>query len=183
MYIEAFIISILVGLFRKGKISNFKSIYFQKVRLLFIAVLIQLAINYIGMDNQAGILLHIGSYFMLFIFFWVNRDLFNYMLPLGAALNFLVIVFNGGSMPVFTGYMPDIAVNQLTLSVTHTVLDETTRMPWLADILYIRWPYQQMISIGDIFLVIGIFIFVQRIMVNGKITEYIYPGKYLFYVL
>ena len=172
MYIETFIVSFLIGLLRKGSIANFKLFNLNKICLLLAALAAQVIINinFLNIDNlyYLGAALHISSYFLLFIFFWANRHILNYLLVIGAALNFAAVSLNGGAMPVHTIHMPDAAVEKINNSVTHTVLDEATRVPWLADIFHVSWPFQQMISIGDVFICIGIFALVQKIMLFHK---------------
>jgi hypothetical protein len=128
------------------------------------AIFIQVAINYFGRAalGSAGGAMHLSSYFLIFYFFWLNQHTFNIFLPLGTFLNFLVIVVNKGSMPVDPQYMPVNSIEKLVVSVTHTLITETTIFPWLADIIYIKWPTQQLISIGDIIINVGLFIFIQR---------------------
>ncbi|MBS4026246.1 MAG: DUF5317 domain-containing protein [Clostridia bacterium] len=166
MLIEALVVSIIIGKLRKGRISNLGEIRLIRTVLLFMAIFIQVAINYFGRAalGSAGGVMHLSSYFFVFYFFWLNKQTFNIFLPLGTFLNFLVIALNKGSMPVDSRYMTDASIEKLAFSVTHTIMTETTIFPWLADIIYIKWPGQQLISIGDIFICAGIFIFIQRVM-------------------
>lgn len=173
MFIESFIISILVGLLRKGKLQNLGLIQLKRISLLFVAFIAQFIIDYLGQETMGsnGGLIHLISYFVLFYFFYINKRIFNLAIFSGIVLNFLVVSFNEGAMPVLTTYMPNSAISALSQSVTHTVLTDTTMLVPLADIIYIPWPQQQMISIGDIFLNIGVFLLVQRFMVPPSVVS------------
>lgn len=170
MYVEAFAAGILIGLIRKGSIFNFKFINLRKISLLITAFAIQIILIFVLPLYlfSIGVLLHISSYLLLFVFLWFNRSIFNYLFPVGILLNFLAILSNGGSMPVCSRYMSVEAAERVNSSITHTVIDETTRLPWLGDIIFISWPFQQMISLGDVFISLGIFLFVQKIMLSSK---------------
>ncbi|MCG5027033.1 DUF5317 domain-containing protein, partial [Anoxybacillus flavithermus] len=46
----------------------------------------------------------------------------------------------------------------------HTVLTEQTVLPFLSDIIYMPSIIPRVISIGDIFIMLGAFLLVQRLM-------------------
>jgi len=71
-------------------------------------------------------------------------------------------------MPVKTTYMPEESIAFLAERVTHTIMTAQTKLLYLGDIIYISWPIQQMISIGDIIMNIGIFLFIQGIMYKNR---------------
>lgn len=168
MFIETLIFSIIVGLIRKGYIKNFALIHFRGISFLFVAFFIQIVLDLLGMVfwSYWGLVIHLTTYLLLFYFFWQNKGILHPLLPVGTFLNFIVIVANKGAMPVKTTYMPEESIVSLLESVTHTIMTLQTKLPLLADIIYIKWPVQQMISVGDIVMNIGMFIFIQEIMKN-----------------
>ncbi len=170
MFIETFIFSIVVGLIRKGNIKNFALIHFRGISFLFVAFFIQILLDWFGILvwGNWGLVIHLSTYMMLFYFFKINKENLNLLLPLGTFLNFMVILFNQGAMPVKTTYIPEEAIANLADSVTHTIMTIQTKLPFLGDIIYVRWPMQQMISVGDIIMNIGIFLLVQKIMEAKK---------------
>lgn len=98
----------------------------------------------------------------------------------GVFLNFLVMALNGGLMPVsveasaLIGQSYVDALDQNAVMFKHTKLLEDTRLPFLGDIIPIVSPYprEMVISIGDIVMNIGIFIFLQHVMKPAKpLTE------------
>jgi hypothetical protein len=47
---------------------------------------------------------------------------------------------------------------------TYRILDSTTILPWLADVMINPWPIGKAFSIGDVFIAIGIFWLVFKTM-------------------
>ncbi|MDK2822899.1 MAG: hypothetical protein PWQ67_2010 [Clostridia bacterium] len=169
MLIESLILGIIVALIRKGKINNLGLIQLERISFLFFALILQLIIDFFGRITlgQLGSIVHFTSYLLLFYFYWFNRNRLNILIPIGLALNFLVISFNNFSMPVHTSYMPKDVILKLSNSVTHSIMTSNTKLSWLGDIFYISWPVKQMLSVGDIFLDLGIFFLIQKIMVKN----------------
>jgi len=77
---------------------------------------------------------------------------------LGILMNFTVIVLNSG-MPVLTEAV-EIAggSGDLVLGAKHVILNESTRLPFLADIIPLP---NAVLSLGDVFLAIGIGAFLE----------------------
>jgi len=110
------------------------------------------------------------SQFVLLIFVWFNRDLIGFrILGLGLILNLLVILFNGGLMPLVPEtaqvLYPEVppAVWQIGsrpgMSKNILLLYEDTRLAWLSDsILLPEWfPWTRALSPGDLLIVLGVF--------------------------
>jgi hypothetical protein len=97
---------------------------------------------------------------------------------IGVFLNFLVMVLNGGRMPVSVeaaavldpGY---IEVLKDSLYAKHTMLTSSTYLGFLGDVIPISDPYPrtQVISVGDIVMNIGIFFFIQYLMVQHPLAK------------
>ncbi len=112
----------------------------------------------------------VASQLVLLIFIWFNRDRVGIkILGLGLALNLLVIILNGGLMPIApetvqalypqtplstwqTWFLPGRSKNILL-----PVVD--TRLPWLSDFILVpEWfPTTWALSPGDLFIVLGVF--------------------------
>ena len=113
------------------------------------------------------------------IFLWMNRDQkgFGDILA-GVFLNFLVMAVNGGRMPVSmsASVLDPIYVDMLmdaTATTKHYLMDASTRLSLLGDIIPLSPPYPrtQVISIGDIIMNIGIFFYIVHLMTSGKNTN------------
>jgi hypothetical protein len=100
------------------------------------------------------------------------------LILIGVFLNFLVMALNGGRMPVSLdaasvldpGY---IEVLKESLYAKHTMLTSSTYLGFLGDVIPISDPYPrtQIISIGDIIMNIGIFFFIQYLMVHHPMAK------------
>ena len=112
----------------------------------------------------------IASDTLFLVFCWLNRHLAGFwLLAGGAALNLIVIVSNGGFMPISpqtAGHLipPDV-LETLTVGGRFgagkdiLLLPENTRLVWLSDrfLLPDRFPNQVAFSLGDVLIAIGAF--------------------------
>lgn len=168
MFIESLIIAVIIGLLMKGKISNLGRLDLKYVYLIFAAYLIQVGIAFGAprWDFGGYPYLHIFSYLLLFFSLYRNRLIpgMRYIFG-GTAMNFAVIAVNGGRMPVRADVIPEQMAALLATAKggTHVLINETTKLAFLADIFYISLPYQNsLISIGDIVIDFGILVLVVR---------------------
>ena len=154
------VVSIAVAVFRGGKISNLPDIHADGWPLLFLGFGMQIGANFVPDDQRSlavGLLL--ASYGTLILMVWLNRrESGMWIAGLGILMNFIVISVNGG-MPVLDASV-EIAggSSNLALDAKHVWLDATTRLPFLADVLPLPGA---VISLGDVFLAIGLGVFVE----------------------
>lgn len=119
---------------------------------------------------QVASVVLVSSQLLLLIFAWVNRrEQAFWWLGLGLFLNLLVIVLNGGLMPIspetLGRLIPEVdpgtwPVGQRFGSSKDIVLPwEEMRLPWLADrFLTPTWaPQRAAFSVGDVFVAFGAF--------------------------
>ncbi|MBM7618423.1 hypothetical protein JOC95_000265 [Bacillus tianshenii] len=182
MVYDGIIIALLVGLFRGG---NFKGLADMKIKqawvfpvLLMIQIVIYILQNKIPIlgfySNTIFILVYlVGMYFL-----WLNRHHPGFVVIfIGVFLNFLVMALNGGRMPVSieaSAVLDPYFVEALKngLYGKHAAITESTRLAFLGDIIPLSAPYprEQIISIGDVIMNIGVFFFIQYLMI-GKIEK------------
>jgi hypothetical protein len=194
MVFDGIIISFIVGFFRKG---NLRALSQLKLKwgwvfplLLTIQIIVfafQNKINYLG---QVSGYIYIAVYVLGLIFLFINRKNPGFIIILiGVFLNFIVMVINGGRMPVSIeaasvlepGYVE--ALKQ-SLYAKHQMLTNSTKLGFLGDIIPLSKPYPrtQIISIGDVIMNIGVFVFIQFLMLNhpaakkGELTTIFVKG-------
>lgn len=157
-------IAVATAVVRGGRISNLADIELRYWWLLPLGFLMQAATAFLPeTDNPLpiGVTLILGSYVPLLIVVIVNRARTGLWLTgLGILLNATVISLNFG-MPVMTeaaqiagGFRADVAIFD---DHKHVVLDQHTRLPFLADVIPVRlFGLGQVISIGDVLLAVGL---------------------------
>ncbi|MFI2856106.1 DUF5317 domain-containing protein [Paenibacillus sp. JSM ZJ436] len=184
MVFDGIILGLIVGMIRGGLKQGLHAFGQLKLKggwIFPVLLLIQLVI--FAVQDQSSFVASISSYVFMGIyivgmaFLWMNRNQpgFGWILT-GVFLNFLVMAVNGGRMPVslqaasvLDPYYVDM-LSQGTVITKHYLLDESTRLPFLGDIIPLSPPYprSQAISIGDIVMNVGIFIYIVQLMSGDK---------------
>ncbi|WP_462410802.1 DUF5317 domain-containing protein [Neobacillus sp. Marseille-QA0830] len=183
MVFDGIIISFIVGLLRKG---NLRGMAHLNLKWGWIFPLL-LAIEFVifTFQNDSSFLgdisgyIYIAVYVLGLIFLYINRHNRGFLfIFIGVFLNFLVMVLNGGRMPVSEhaaavldpGYIEAL---KESLYAKHALLTSSTHLGFLGDVIPISDPYPrtQIISIGDIIMNIGIFFFIQYLMVHHPLSK------------
>lgn len=164
MLLDVICFSFLVALIRGGRIKEFPK--FQKIYLLVITIGLQVCAVFFPLIG--GIFISIAYLFIL-AFLVFNREFEDIRIfMVGWFLNSLAIWTNGGKMPidpVQASKLPydfEEVVNGTNFK--HSVLTESTNLPFLTDVIYMPSIIPRVISIGDIFIMLGAFLLVQRLM-------------------
>ena len=185
MVFDGIILGLIVGLIRGGFRHGLQQ--FSKIRLkggLIFPILLIVQLLIFRFQANSDWLASASSYVFMFIyvagmiFLWMNRDQKGFgSILAGVFLNFLVMAVNGGRMPVSMSaasvldpYYVDMLSNS-TVITKHYLMDASTRLPFLGDIIPLSPPYPrtQVISIGDIIMNVGIF-HIFNLMTVGKNT-------------
>lgn len=155
-------VSVIVSLFRGGKLANLPDIYARGWWLLIIGFGLQIVANLLDeSQHDLAVALVLISFLPLLIVVALNRNAPGmWIAGIGVLMNFTVIAVNGG-MPV----LPEAvelaggdAGSLAAISAKHVLLDSTTRFPFLADIIPLPG---SVISLGDVFFAIGLGVFIE----------------------
>ena len=157
-------VALTVAVVRGGRLSNLGDIRLRLWFLLPAALLMQGATQLLSNDGWTATLgswLILLSYLPLLGVVVINRDRKGMWLAgIGVLMNFVVIAINGG-MPVLEGAAVVASGFQSGLDIggdfKHVVLDSSTRLAFLADVIPLRLFGQgQVLSLGDVFLAVGL---------------------------
>jgi len=160
-------IAMTVALFRGGRLINLADIRLRFWWLLLLGFAIQAATAFVPAEEAwarpTATTMILVSYLPLVILVLINRQREGMWLAgLGILMNFSVIALNGG-MPVLEGAATVAGgvggggAAALVLDFKHVILDTSTRLPFLADVMPVRlFGTGQVISLGDVLLAVGL---------------------------
>jgi hypothetical protein len=162
---------------RGGRLSRIADAPLRRTWLLFVGVGLQVLTDLgagrgiLGDASLESYLLILASQVLIVV--WVAS---NWTLPgmvlvaLGLGLNALVIGLNG-AMPVHPDAIAALGIEGITVMPgKHTLLDDSTRLPWLADVWAIPI-LRSIISIGDVVLAAGLIPVTHSLMTYRHPTE------------
>lgn len=155
-------VAIVASYARGGRLSRIADAPLHWSWLLFAGLLLQIAVNMaVERDllvNAARTTWSLLLISQVLVLVWVIR---NWPLPgmllvgTGLLMNAVVMAANG-AMPVSVEAIRAVGVEDPVFPLgKHTILDESTRLPWLADIWALP-PLRSVISTGDVVLAAGL---------------------------
>lgn len=183
MIIEFAILSLILGIVRRGSLRNLSSIPLKHLYLFafpfvaFVAMYIVALFGHFSFRGYAG-LLNIVNYILLLVALGANLHIQDLRIIWGGTfLNFLVCAANGGYMPIsekaakIAGLANIINPSREGEFVRHVLLTADSKLKWLADVIPLPGfgPHTpEVASIGDVVITIGIFMLIQRYMCIRK---------------
>lgn len=185
MFIVSIIVAIIIGFLSKGSLSNLKYIRIKGIAFIFASFAVELVAKILLKMNmiELGVIsftLHFITYMLIFIMIFKNKhSLGMKFLGIGTLLNAIVILCNGGIMPIGTN-----ALKQLEIPLTsdiegmYHIANEATRLLYLGDILPVHlWKIGFIVSVGDIFIMIGLIVIIVQTMTQIEQTGDLYPVR------
>jgi hypothetical protein len=169
MLIETVTASGAVLVCRKGRFASLKRLRIHGWYFLVVSVLIQTLLSQHFIPDRFHYTTIVISYILIILCILANLRRPSMKIAfIGVLLNFLVIAANQGYMPVwleglqYAGYDTATIVSG-KLDTFHALVTDTTLFSFLSDIIPIPepYPFPQMLSIGDLFLMVGVFLFFQ----------------------
>lgn len=162
-------LALAVAVLRGGRLVNLGDIELRAWWLLVLALALQVATRFLPeRAATAGVVMVLTSFALLMFLVILNRNKEGMLIAgLGVLMNFTVIAANGG-MPVLAGAAEvasgfTVSDPDLAASYKHIPLDENSRLTFLADVIPLRLAgIAEVISLGDIFLALGLGVFLER---------------------
>jgi hypothetical protein len=154
------VIAIAVGLARGGKISNLAEIGVRAWWLLIVGLAMLITATFLPRSmHDLAVVLVVASYVLLLIFIRMHRQMAGlWVAGLGILMNFTVIAANSGMPVMLEAVEVSFGSADIVLGAKHVLLTDETRLAFLADVIPL--PYG-VISLGDVFLAIGLGVFVE----------------------
>jgi len=155
-------VSVVVSLFRGGKLANIPDIHARGWWLLILGFGLQMVGNLLAEDQHSlAVTLVLISYAPLLAVAMLNRNSPGmWIAGVGVLMNFIVIAANSG-MPVLPEAV-ELAGGDASsigaMSAKHVLLDSSSHFPFLADIIPLPG---SVISLGDVFFAIGMGVFIE----------------------
>jgi len=167
MFFEVIILAIIIGYLLKGRLKNIDIMNIKAVYLVLIGFLIKFAIvmsvqHALIARGIIAYILYLIQYSLLLIFVIINRkNKYILIMGIGFLLNAVPIFANGGAMPVSTSAAQSIGLTkEVWTEGLYRAIDGTTKLNFLGDIIPYKLVRAYVISIGDIILAIGLFLFI-----------------------
>lgn len=164
MLLDVICFSFVVALIRGGRIKEIPK--FNRLSFLIASIGLQILS---AIYPPAGGLLISVAYLLILLFLLFNRhfeDIRIFMV--GWFLNAIAIWTNKGKMPIDLEQAKKLPYDLTPIingtNFKHNVLTESTKLPFLTDVIYMPSIIPRVISIGDIFIMLGAFLLVQRFM-------------------
>lgn len=182
MLLEALFLGIIVGKLRGGKFIRLGHLAIKVPYLAYTAFILWLVTSIMitrGHDFfiQYRMYLYICSFGFLFLGLFFNlHHRPAWLILIGSILNFAAITLNSGSMPVDLSVLQNSGLNNMLTSINSGVLPnyisiEEARSFTVYLGKYIGlpawYPLRDVLSIGDIFVSIGLFLLIESMMVSS----------------
>lgn len=172
------IISLILTYIRRGRFKLKNNLYLKGYKILIIIAAIEIiAVILYKKHLINNFILNINwiIYIVILIFTALNiKNTYMKLFFIGTLMNFLAILFNDFKMPVLIAdSIANAEINrQFLLSgndLIHSLLTDKTNFKILCDIIILPppYPFAKTLSIGDLFLLTGVFVFWQNAFSNN----------------
>jgi hypothetical protein len=164
LLLYSIVIGLLVGRAAGGRVAALAGIHIRWWALALAGLAFQLLLFGPILSDRvgdAGPLLYVASSALVFLAMLRNLDLPGFpLLALGAALNMLVIVANGGFMPSASGaweLLNGASGLPVTTFTNSTLIHAGTTLPFLGDVFALPRPIPlaNVFSVGDVLIGLG----------------------------
>ncbi len=159
-------LGLLAGLIRGGSVTNIARYPLRGAFFPVLAYAVKLGAAALFKPQTGAVAVCVLQYGLLFAFLalHVRRPVWPAVAGAGVLLNFLVILLNGGRMPVSAALLADGSARAKLLAAGgiygYAAADASTRLPFLGDVLRIGLPGGTLgyASPGDLVLCAGVLV-------------------------
>lgn len=142
-----------------GRVSALADFKPGKVWALWVALATQAVVIFVpGGPSALYPAGHVVSYGFAFLFLWANRDLSGlWLITLGAAMNTLATVVNGGVMPATRSALEMAGVGTGGSGFLNSTIVGNPKLIFLGDVFAVpaSFPLNNVFSPGDVCIVVG----------------------------
>lgn len=189
MILIALCLALLLGLVALGgRASDLTHVQVRWGWLAPLAFLMQAYLIFFPAERAGDVLsprslLLVASHVLLFVVIWQNRHLSGIkVIGLGLLLNSLVMVVNGGFMPItpetlvqigYDGNASQLETGYIVGRTKNVVAEPGEASLWfLSDVMVIPRPFPipTALSLGDLLIVLGVFFFLREAMFLHKVS-------------
>lgn len=174
MFIDSIVIGLIISLMLGGNFQGLLSLSLRHPWIILISFSIQFISIFFVPDQLLGAVIISTIGLLIFCILNIKVAGFNYMV-IGIFLNFIVMIVNGGRMPVDVEAAKILSPEDIPALLAgeygkHVALSENTHLNFLGDIFFLQYPYPRpiIISLGDIIFSLGVILFLYAVMVKGK---------------
>ncbi len=198
MFLEAVLLGLIVGRLRGGRSLNIGSFEFKGWVLIVIGFLLQMLPMLLGRMSWMTHNGHTIAFATLILVFFIvmlnGKKRGFWLVALGAFLNILAMASHGLKMPVSLSALRGMGHQELVESLSnsavlnYTGLERLTQWnDYLGKVIALPsgYPLAQVISLGDILMSVGLFLFIvgqmtasQHYRNKGRMMNTFYPTKY-----
>ena len=186
VFIEAIIVSIIIGFVRGGRLKKLRAANRKTIWLLAFGILIQYILIFLNSIDDTGSIssvlsyakqAQVISYILILIGVITNfKTKSLWMVLVGILMNLFVIGVNGWKKPVLleglelTSNASLYEIIEAGKAALYTPITDSTKYPILGDIIIFAKPYpiSRMVSLGDLIISFGIFTLIQEIMLRAN---------------
>ena len=183
MLVESFVVSLIIGKIRGGRFTNIGKEEIKGWYLIVSSFVLEYGSVFCASGGNNFVknyifYIHSFSYLLLLIGIAMNiKKLSFQIMAVGVLLNLMVILANGGQMPVSiwalekAGLIRNIATIAEKSDIIHSLMEPTTKLWFLGDVFPIgrNGFFSYVVSIGDIVMSLGVFVYIQQLMVNKSV--------------
>lgn len=164
MFTDLVLVAFVIAWLRGGRLPTEVPLRFWWLALITFGLQL---LNLLVLPAAVNEVVTVVTYGALLVVILANRHRLSIRLMLiGTLLNVVAILANGGRMPIDPKVAAWVGVDLtgVSESAKHVVADGTIQLGFLTDVLPLPFPFPRVISIGDVFLMVGSFLLVQALM-------------------